>query len=393
MNKQKNFIYISILYNPNIYRDRFKLLIEEQNLHKDKNIVIIGRPFNKNIELKNIELINSKSYFSFAIKTAFLIRKIKKKHKATLIINEHLVGLAGLITKILNFKNVIRIANLYSSEFYFIYKKGWRIDPNGRNFIEFKQKFKILLSRIKPILYRLITIWSADFYIGNSKQIIHDINDKKKNNFFVTNTNIDIFPDIHSLSKPSQFLDNKIHLLYVGKIYPAKGIGTLFSAISQLKGNNHKLHLLLIGKIAKNDKNWFENLIRYYNIENHITHIGPIDQQELFSYYKYTNAFIMPSFFEGSPRVLKEALIAGCPIIASNIEGNKILETNQNNIKYFEPGNANDLKKLIVEITQTQRHINQTQGVDFYKKFSSISIAKDRINIYSEIINRNNKKY
>ncbi|QGY46571.1 glycosyltransferase [Maribellus comscasis] len=377
-------VYISLLYNPILYRDRYLLLLEEQKKASEKYLIFVGKKIENYNTDSNVAVLDSKSYFSFAFKVAMELKRLRKKSDDFILLNEHLVSLVSMILFFLNFKNIKKVANLYSSEIFFLVKKGWRIDSNSKDFVSYRQAYNIILSRIKPVVYRIITILFSNYFIGNSEQIAYDLPKSKKLSFFVVDTNIDLYPNFKKLVKPAQYL-YPINLLYVGKIYPAKGIGTMLAAIGLLK-EKFDSHLFIIGKLSRNDKIWYERMIKYYGVEDSITRIDQIKHDGLFPFYKYTDAFIMPSFFEGSPRVLKEAIVSGCPIAASNISGNKILDSNDDSILYFEPGDADDLLSCLVKIINGKNtYVKQSNYVN---KFSSKEIALKRLNIYKDIIEK-----
>ena len=97
---------------------------------------------------------------------------------------------------------------------------------------------------------------------------------------------------------------NEIKLLYVGRIRKEKGI---FSLIKILKKSKHKVSLSIVG--AEND---FNKLIFYENIK-----IFKIETNEakLINFYDNHNIFILPSYTEGHPMVVLEALARLRPVI------------------------------------------------------------------------------
>ena len=54
---------------------------------------------------------------------------------------------------------------------------------------------------------------------------------------------------------------------------------------------------------------------------------GPVSQRELAAIMKQSHIFILPSFYEGLPLVVLEALACGCRVIATSLPGvNEVLE-------------------------------------------------------------------
>lgn len=60
-----------------------------------------------------------------------------------------------------------------------------------------------------------------------------------------------------------------------------------------------------------------------YGIADRCLFVGQRDNQELPSFYKLMNVLVLPSIFEGLPRVVMEASAMGVPSVVSNVKGNR----------------------------------------------------------------------
>ena len=96
---------------------------------------------------------------------------------------------------------------------------------------------------------------------------------------------------------------NKIKLLYVGRIKTEKGIFSLLDIIK----NNNEMELSIVGAEKNLSHNINQSNVSVYEIEN--------NKQKLIKYYDDHNIFILPSFTEGHPMVLLEALARKRPVI------------------------------------------------------------------------------
>lgn len=72
---------------------------------------------------------------------------------------------------------------------------------------------------------------------------------------------------------------------------------------------------------------------------------GYVDGEFLRQLYSHARLFVLPSYNEGFPLVLLEAMSYHLPILASDIPANKLLELNPGD--YFKTGSALDLSKHI----------------------------------------------
>jgi glycosyltransferase involved in cell wall biosynthesis len=114
-----------------------------------------------------------------------------------------------------------------------------------------------------------------------------------------------------------------IHLLYAGKMSFAKGVDWLLRTFIQL--SEPDLHLHLAGSGTGREAEACLELARQAG--STVTVHGGLSQQELAELMKLYHIFILPSFYEGLPLVLLEALASGCRIIATDLPGCRELLT------------------------------------------------------------------
>ncbi len=120
--------------------------------------------------------------------------------------------------------------------------------------------------------------------------------------------------------KNKNFSNNIFRITYAGKISKAKGVPYLIEAFKRLKKyNNIKLELNLAGGYDNDEGKNIVNSVK----EKNIKFLGNISQQELAKLFINSNIFILPSFFEGLPLVVLEALACGCGIIVTELKNIK----------------------------------------------------------------------
>jgi len=116
---------------------------------------------------------------------------------------------------------------------------------------------------------------------------------------------------------PSRSQDKKFDLIFVGHINQEKGVFDLVDAIEYLNSNNISISCLIIG--GGSDTIRLERSIS--DIPN-ITYLGLCtDRNLLYEHIISSRFLILPSYTEGMPRVLLEAMVLGVPIIATKVGG------------------------------------------------------------------------
>ena len=108
-----------------------------------------------------------------------------------------------------------------------------------------------------------------------------------------------------------------VQMLYAGKLSFAKGVDLLLDCCMRLKSLPIHLHLAGSGSGAEEAR----CLELAKELGTDVTIHGRIEQHQLARLMGTCHLFILPSFFEGVPLVLLEALSSGCRIITTDLPG------------------------------------------------------------------------
>lgn len=110
-----------------------------------------------------------------------------------------------------------------------------------------------------------------------------------------------------------------VRLVSVGRLAPIKGFRLLLDAVAELKRRGIAVHLSIIGGGSE-----FEHLqaqIAASELSAFVTLHGWMNSDEVERRLRQASAFILPSFGEGIPLVLMEAMMIGIPCIATAVGG------------------------------------------------------------------------
>jgi glycosyltransferase involved in cell wall biosynthesis len=123
-----------------------------------------------------------------------------------------------------------------------------------------------------------------------------------------------------SAARAQLAIDDKAELvLFVGRLDTAKGIEELIEAFASLAGRRPKLRLAFVGDGPGGEH--LRSKSKHFALEDRITLNGPCSSQEVAQWLAAANVLALPSYNEGYPNVVIEALSCGRPVIATNVGG------------------------------------------------------------------------
>ena len=108
-----------------------------------------------------------------------------------------------------------------------------------------------------------------------------------------------------------------VELLYAGKLCRAKGVPWLLKSLEKISDMPFRLHLAGSGPGA--EKAACMELAATLGSKA-VCH-GPLSHKDLAELMKACHLFVLPSFFEGVPLVLMEALACGCRLLSTDLPG------------------------------------------------------------------------
>jgi glycosyltransferase involved in cell wall biosynthesis len=137
--------------------------------------------------------------------------------------------------------------------------------------------------------------------------------------------------------------DNTIKILYVGQLIKKKGVFELIYAFQKINSNlGLNLKLNIIGSGA--EKNNLINLIKFLELEKSVSIFSINSNNEKLAYqYATSDIFCLPTYTEGFPRVIYEAMHFSLPIITTKVgQIPSLIKDGENGI-YCIPGSSESL--------------------------------------------------
>ena len=125
--------------------------------------------------------------------------------------------------------------------------------------------------------------------------------------------------DVFTLRETTPFFSETQRLLFVGSLIPTKGVFELIEGFEKSIVHGQTMTLRIAGEGGSKDA--LRKLISAKSLENAVTLLGAIPHQSLVDELHKSDALILPSYREGVPNVIMEALATGTPVIATDVGG------------------------------------------------------------------------
>jgi glycosyltransferase involved in cell wall biosynthesis len=137
-------------------------------------------------------------------------------------------------------------------------------------------------------------------------------------------------------------------VLFVGRLAAMKGVPVLLDAFAQIMDRHPDVRLTLIGDGP--ERHHIEAAAASLGVKDRVDFTGYRSQDEVATELSRTDLFVLPSFAEGVPVVLMEALASGVPVVTTRIAGIPELVEHESNGLVVSPGNVDALADAMADL-------------------------------------------
>ena len=170
---------------------------------------------------------------------------------------------------------------------------------------------------------------------------------------------ISILSNAHSISEEyvqRYKLQESNILLFVGRLVKVKNLIFLINVFSSYVSLNKNAVLILVGDGDK--KSELMKIVDQLGIKANVIFAGRYENEALYAWYCIADSFILPSVSEVFGAVVNESLIAGVPVLCSNLAGASCLINKGNGIT-FNPDDKEKLLTILKESLNKKRKLNE----------------------------------
>lgn len=142
-------------------------------------------------------------------------------------------------------------------------------------------------------------------------------------------------------------------LLWVGRMVDVKGLDTLIAAFERARQKQSDLHLLLVGDGPLRAS--VQADVQRRGLGDHVTFAGAQSPAQLPDWYRAADLFVLSSWSEGLPNVLREAVACGRPFVSTDVGSVREIADSRGNAPFAELVPVGDSAAMAVAIERVLR--------------------------------------
>jgi glycosyltransferase involved in cell wall biosynthesis len=187
--------------------------------------------------------------------------------------------------------------------------------------------------------------------IVNSHALYEQLKDRSKHIKLIKTTTLSVND---FMERPDTCQDKMINLLYTGRIDPAKGLFELLEALKLLVKEEYNVELHLVGWEDDPHKSVEQTLIKKADAlgigSRLVFHGRKSIGHELNKIYRMADIYVLPSYHEGFPRSIWEAMANSLPVVTTSVGGIPFFLKSEIDCLLIQPKNVIDLVESIKRI-------------------------------------------
>lgn len=199
----------------------------------------------------------------------------------------------------------------------------------------------------------------------------------------------------NSVNVPNEQNKNNLNTiptgLFLGRIGERKGAYDLIDVVKKLTNEGIKLKILMAGD-GEIDK--AKEVVKKDNLEDNIEILGWIDNDKRREYLETSDFYILPSYDEGMPMSVLEAMSYSLPVITTDVGGIPEMIQNEENGILVKPGDNEAIEKAIKKILENdnlRRKVSENAYKTILNKFNFEKYEEGLEKLYKQIKQENIK--
>lgn len=175
-----------------------------------------------------------------------------------------------------------------------------------------------------------------------------------------------------------------LHLLFVGALHREKGILELLEALCHLK--NIDFHIDICG--LNTDDYIRDDLDRYKEcLGSKVTFHGYVQGSKKTALFERADVLLLPSYHEGMPLVVLEALASSCAIVSTRVGTTPEILT-EDNVLWVDVKSSKDIEEAVKKLNSDRGYMEKMKAMNLKlsEKFSVGKHIEELCRIYDDVL-------
>jgi glycosyltransferase involved in cell wall biosynthesis len=174
-------------------------------------------------------------------------------------------------------------------------------------------------------------------------------------------------------------------VVFTGKVVPRKNLEDIFWLLTQIPD----LRFLLVGE--RNEPyygdSYYRGLLRSFpSTVSRLLAVGEVGMNEIPRYLSAADLFVFPSRLEGMPNSILEAMAAGLPVVASDIEPHRLMMGPGTGFRYQTREQLLRLVAPLVADASLRRAVGDRARNWVVEQYSFESVTRQYLRLYQQVL-------
>lgn len=183
--------------------------------------------------------------------------------------------------------------------------------------------------------------------------------------------------------------EDEPYILYAGSLDALKGLFDLIKSAKEVCREQQNVKFVLAGRgpLEKKLKRFVHNL----GLDENFSFTGHLNQEALLRYYQNATVFVHPSYHEGLPTTILEAMSCKIPVIGTKVAGTSEVVTDGETGFLVPPKSPDKLATAILSLL-INKELRESMGINasecIKRNFNWNLISKKFEEIYMDMLNK-----
>ena len=174
-------------------------------------------------------------------------------------------------------------------------------------------------------------------------------------------------------------------VLFFGRLNPTKGVDKLAEAAVSITSARKDIHFAFVGP----DEGMMNKVIEISKGNSNIHIMGPIrGKDKIAAMFQASDLYALPSYREGLPLTMFEAMASGLPIVTTNVAGNKEIVEHGKNGVLVEPKSSRAVAHAVMYLLDNSRLRNSMRrnNLNAVKQYDWKHVSRQYVSVYEDVV-------